>query len=125
MPGIKRIPGAADLAHEGEPGSWVSDATRERFMAAYERVFARWPQPCEEFDARRRRAHAGARLPSASRPDPVVLLACAGATGPLVPARGSAGRRRPGLRDRHARRRKPQRPAGPDDSSGVLRRLAG
>jgi len=50
MLGIKRITGAADLAAEGEPGSWVSDAAREKFMAAYERAFALWPQPCEEFD---------------------------------------------------------------------------
>ncbi len=50
MLGIKRITGAADLAPEGQPGSWVSEAAREKFMAAYERVFALWPQPVEEFD---------------------------------------------------------------------------
>jgi hypothetical protein len=50
MPGIKRITGAAGSAPEGEPGSWVSDEAREKFMAAYERVFALWPQPREEFD---------------------------------------------------------------------------
>jgi pimeloyl-ACP methyl ester carboxylesterase len=50
MLGIKRITGAADLATKGEPGSWVSEAAREKFMAAYERAFALWPQPCEEFD---------------------------------------------------------------------------
>src|ERR1035441_4147606 len=50
MLGIKRITGAAGSAPEGEPGSWVSDAAREKFMAAYERAFALWPQPCEEFD---------------------------------------------------------------------------
>jgi hypothetical protein len=50
MLGIKRITGAADLAPEGEPGSWVSDAAREKFLAAYERAFALWPQPREEFD---------------------------------------------------------------------------
>jgi pimeloyl-ACP methyl ester carboxylesterase len=48
--GIKRITGAADLAPEGEPGSWVSEAARETFMAVYERAFALWPQPCEELD---------------------------------------------------------------------------
>ena len=47
MLGIKRITGAADLAPEGRPGSWVGDAAREKFMAAYERVFALWPQPVE------------------------------------------------------------------------------
>ena len=30
---IKRITGAADPAAEGEPGSWVSDAAREKFRA--------------------------------------------------------------------------------------------
>src|SRR6201996_7007642 len=33
-----------------EAGTWVSDATRDRFMTAYERAFALWPQPYEEFD---------------------------------------------------------------------------
>lgn len=37
-------------AAKGEPGSWVSDEAREKFMAAYERAFALWPQPHEEFD---------------------------------------------------------------------------
>jgi pimeloyl-ACP methyl ester carboxylesterase len=50
MFGIKRITGAADLAPKGEPGSWASEAAREKFMAAYERAFALWPQPREEFD---------------------------------------------------------------------------
>ena len=50
MLGIKRITGAAGSAPEGEPGSWVSDAAREKFMAAYERAFALWPQPVEELD---------------------------------------------------------------------------
>ena len=53
MLGIKRITGAADLAPEGEPGSWVSDAAREKFLAAYERAFALWPQPVEEFEDRK------------------------------------------------------------------------
>jgi hypothetical protein len=35
MPGIRHITGAADLAPEGELGSWVSDAARDKFMAAY------------------------------------------------------------------------------------------
>jgi len=38
------------LAPKAEVGSWVSEAAREKFMAAYERAFALWPQPCEEFD---------------------------------------------------------------------------
>src|SRR6202050_3485396 len=77
--GIKRITGAADLAAKGEPGSWVSEAAREKFMAAYERVFALWPQPDEEFDVETATAttHVHAYRP---HPDgaPVVLLTGAG-----------------------------------------------
>jgi pimeloyl-ACP methyl ester carboxylesterase len=79
MLGIKRITGAADLAPEGEPGSWVNDAAREKFMAAYERVFALWPQPVEEFDIETAtattRVHAYRPHPNGA---PVVLLTGAG-----------------------------------------------
>src|SRR5579872_5789293 len=79
MLGIKRITGAAGSAPEGEPGSWVSDAAREKFLAAYERVFALWPQPREEFDVETAtattRVHAYRPHPAG---DPVVLLAGAG-----------------------------------------------
>src|ERR1700728_4142892 len=75
MRGIKRITGAADLAAEGEPGSWVNDAAREKFMAAYERTFALWPQPREEFDVETATAttHVHAYRPHPDGP-PVVLL---------------------------------------------------
>ena len=76
---LKRITGAADLASEGKPGSWIDDAARERFMAAYERAFALWPQPCEEFDVETAtattRVHAYRPHPGG---DPVVLLTGAG-----------------------------------------------
>jgi hypothetical protein len=79
MPGIRHITGAAGAAPEGEPGSWVSDAAREKFMAAYERAFALWPQPWEEFDLET--ATASTRV-HAYRPhpggEPVVLLTGAG-----------------------------------------------
>ena len=79
MLGIKRITGAADLAPEGEPGSWVSDAAREKFLAAYERVFALWPRPREEFDIETAtattRVHAYRPHPDGA---PVVLLTGAG-----------------------------------------------
>jgi pimeloyl-ACP methyl ester carboxylesterase len=79
MLGIKRITGAAGPAPEGEPGSWVSDAAREKFMAAYERAFALWPQPVEEFDVETAtattRVHAYRPHPGG---DPVVLLTGAG-----------------------------------------------
>jgi pimeloyl-ACP methyl ester carboxylesterase len=38
------------LAPKAAPGTWVSDAAREAFMTAYDRAFALWPQPYEEFD---------------------------------------------------------------------------
>ena len=79
MLGIKRITGAAGPAPDGEPGSWVSDAARETFMAAYERAFALWPQPVTEFDVETAtattRVHAYRPHPGG---DPVVLLAGAG-----------------------------------------------
>jgi pimeloyl-ACP methyl ester carboxylesterase len=66
-------------AAKGEPGSWVSDEAREKFMAAYERAFALWPQPNEEFDIET--ATATTRV-HAYRPHrdgtPVVLLSGAG-----------------------------------------------
>jgi pimeloyl-ACP methyl ester carboxylesterase len=72
---LKRITGAADLASEGEPGSWVSEAAREKFMMAYERAFELWPRPCEEFDVETAtattRVHAYRSHPGG---DPVVLL---------------------------------------------------
>jgi pimeloyl-ACP methyl ester carboxylesterase len=77
--GIKRITGAAGPASEGELGSWVSDAAREKFLVAYERVFALWPQPVEEFDVETAtattRVHAYRPHPGG---DPVVLLTGAG-----------------------------------------------
>src|SRR5580700_3134529 len=76
---LKRITGAADLARDGKPGSWVDDAAREKFLAAYERVFALRPQPCEEFDVETAtattRVHAFRPHPDG---DPVVLLTGAG-----------------------------------------------
>ena len=127
MLGLKHITGAADMAPEGEPGSWVSDAAREKFMAAYERAFALWPQPCEEFDIETAtattRVHAYRPQPGGA---PVVLLHRRRVQRlELVPARRGAGRGRPGVRDRHAGRPEPQRPARPAHSPGVLRRLAG
>ncbi|HEY1345472.1 MAG TPA: alpha/beta fold hydrolase [Streptosporangiaceae bacterium] len=92
MLGLKRITGAADLAPEGEPGSWVSDAAREKFMAAYERAFALWPQPCEEFDvetaAATTRVHAYRPHPGG---DPVVLLSAFNAAGWYPHAAALAG----------------------------------
>jgi pimeloyl-ACP methyl ester carboxylesterase len=82
MFGIKRITGAAGLAPESEPGSWMSDAAREKFLAAYERAFALWPQPCEELDIET--ATASTRV-HAYRPhpggNPVVLLSAFNAAG--------------------------------------------
>jgi pimeloyl-ACP methyl ester carboxylesterase len=96
MPGIKRITGAAGPAAEGEPGSWVSDAAREKFMTAYERVFALWPQPREELDVETAtattRVHAYRPHPGG---EPVVLLTGAGGNAaawfPHVTALAEAG----------------------------------
>ena len=67
------------LAPKAEVGSWVSEAAREKFMAAYERAFALWPQPLEEFDIETAtattRVHAYRRHPGG---EPVVLLTGAG-----------------------------------------------
>jgi len=94
MLGIKRITGAAGLAPEGEPGSWVSDVAREKFLAAYERAFALWPQPVEEFDIETAtattRVHAYRPHPGG---DPVVLLSMFNAAGlyPYVAALAEDG----------------------------------
>ena len=94
MLGIKRITGAADLAPKGEPGSWVSEAAREKFMAAYERIFALWPQPREELDIET--ATATTRV-HACRPHPdgppVVLLSAFNASSwyPHVAALAKVG----------------------------------
>ena len=67
------------LAPQGEPGSWKSDAAKAKFMAAYERAFALWPQPREEFDVETAttttRVHAYRPHPDGP---PVVLLMGAG-----------------------------------------------
>ena len=79
MPWLKHITRAAGPAPEGEPGSWVSDEAREKFMAAYDRTFALWPQPREEFDIETAtattRVHAYRPHPDGA---PVVLLTGAG-----------------------------------------------
>ncbi len=94
MLGIKRITGAADLAPEGEPGSWVSDAARQKFLAAYERAFALWPQPCEELDIETATAttHVHAYRPHPGG-DPVVLLSAFNTAGlyPHVAALAGGG----------------------------------
>ena len=45
MPGRKHITRAASPALESGPGSWVSDAAREKFMAAYDRAFIKRTPP--------------------------------------------------------------------------------
>jgi pimeloyl-ACP methyl ester carboxylesterase len=66
-------------APKGEPGSWVSQEAREKFMAAYERAFALWPQPFEEYDVETAttttRVHAYRPHPDGP---PIVLLTGAG-----------------------------------------------
>jgi pimeloyl-ACP methyl ester carboxylesterase len=66
-------------APKGEPGSWVSNEAREKFMVAYERAFALWPQPHEGFGIETAtattRVHAYRPHPDGT---PVVLLSGAG-----------------------------------------------
>jgi pimeloyl-ACP methyl ester carboxylesterase len=84
------------LAPKAEVGSWVSDAAREKFMAAYERAFALWPQPVEEFDIETAttttRVHAYRPHPGGA---PVVLLTGAGSNAavwyPYAAALAEAG----------------------------------
>jgi pimeloyl-ACP methyl ester carboxylesterase len=91
---LKRITGAADLAPKGEPGSWVSDAARAKFMAAYEQAFALWPQPCMEFDVETTAAttHVHAYRPHPGG-EPVVLLSAFNTAGlyPHVAALAEGG----------------------------------
>ncbi len=67
------------LAPKGDVGSWVSAAAREKFMAAYERALALWPQPREELDVKTAttttRVHSYRPHPGRA---PVVLLTGAG-----------------------------------------------
>ena len=80
------------LAPKAEVGSWVSEAAREKFMAAYERAFALWPRPREEFDfetaTTTTRVHAYRAHPDGA---PAVLLTGAGgnaaASGSCWPGR--------------------------------------
>jgi pimeloyl-ACP methyl ester carboxylesterase len=84
------------LAPKADVGSWVSEAAREKFMAAYERAFALWPQPCEEFDVETAttttRVHAYRPHPAG---EPVVMLMGAGSNAagwyPHVAALAEAG----------------------------------
>ncbi len=94
MPRLKHITRAAGPAPEGEPGSWVSDAAREKFLAAYDRVFALWPRPREEFDIETAtattRVHAYRPHPDGA---PVVLLSAFNASSwyPHVAALAEVG----------------------------------
>jgi pimeloyl-ACP methyl ester carboxylesterase len=96
MPWYQHIFRAAGPAPDGEPGSWVSDAAREKFTAAYDRAFASWPEPREEFDVETAtaitRVHAYRPQPGGA---PLVLLSGAGgntaAWYPYVAALAEAG----------------------------------
>src|SRR5271169_5676374 len=85
------------LAPKAEVGSWVSEAAREKFMAAYERAFALWPQPREEFDIETAttttRVHACRPHPGGA---PVVLLTGAGFNATTWPTVGTGASERIG-----------------------------
>jgi pimeloyl-ACP methyl ester carboxylesterase len=67
------------LTPRADVGSWVSEAAQEKFLAAYERALALWPQPREELDIETAttvtRVHAYRPHPGGA---PVVLLMGAG-----------------------------------------------
>jgi pimeloyl-ACP methyl ester carboxylesterase len=96
MSWLKRVTRAAGPASEGQLGSWVSEAAREKFMAAYEHAFALWPQPRAAFDIETAtattRVHAYRPHPEGT---PVVLLTGAGGNAahwyPHVAALAAAG----------------------------------
>jgi pimeloyl-ACP methyl ester carboxylesterase len=93
-------------AAKGEPGGFVSDEARERFIAAYDRAFTLWPRPWTEFDvetavttthihrygpAEGERAEDGP-----AEGEPVVLLHAAGFNGSMwYPNVAALGREHP------------------------------
>jgi pimeloyl-ACP methyl ester carboxylesterase len=64
---------------KADVGSWVSEGARQKFMVAYERAFALWPQPQEDLDIETATAttRVHAYRPHPNGP-PVVLLTGAG-----------------------------------------------
>jgi pimeloyl-ACP methyl ester carboxylesterase len=84
------------LAAKGEPGGFVSDQARERFMAAYDRAFTLWPQPWAEFDVETKVTTTHIHRYGPAEGEPVVLLHGAGFNGSMwYPNVAALGREHP------------------------------
>jgi len=65
-------------AAKGQPGGFVSDEARDRFMAAYDRALARWPRPWTEFDVETKVTTTHVYRYGPAEGEPVVLVHGAG-----------------------------------------------
>jgi pimeloyl-ACP methyl ester carboxylesterase len=84
------------LAAKGEPGGFVSDQARERFMAAYDRAFALWPRPWVEFDVETKVTTTHIHRYGPAEGEPVVLVHGAGFNGSMwYPNVAALGREHP------------------------------
>lgn len=127
-------PSTAAAVTRGEPvtmggstlSSFTDDAARARFLAAYDRAMALWPDEREERD-----------VPTRFGTTRVYVHGKGEGTPPRPAARGERDTGRPGLRRRRPRRGPhrpgrrpprragPQRPDGADPHGGLRRGLAG
>ncbi|MCL2582453.1 MAG: alpha/beta fold hydrolase [Streptosporangiales bacterium] len=62
----------------GQPGAFVSDRAREKFLTAYDRAIALWPRPRDEFDVETDVATTHVIRHGPRDGEPVVLLSGAG-----------------------------------------------
>jgi len=83
-------------AAKGEPGGFVSDQARERFLAAYDRAFTLWPRPWTEFDVETAVTTTHIHRYGPAEGEPVVLLHGAGFNGSMwYPNVAALGREHP------------------------------
>jgi pimeloyl-ACP methyl ester carboxylesterase len=83
-------------AAKGEPGGFVSDQARERFMAAYDRSFTLWPRPWTEFDVETATTTTRIHRYGPAEGEPVVLVHGAGFNGSMwYPNVAALGREHP------------------------------
>jgi pimeloyl-ACP methyl ester carboxylesterase len=83
-------------AAKGQPGGFVSDEARERFMTAYDRAFALWPRPWTEFDVETKVTITHVHRYGPAEGEPVVLVHGAGFNGSMwYPNVAALGREHP------------------------------
>jgi len=83
-------------AAKGEPGGFVSEQARERFMVAYDRAFTLWPRPWTEFDVETATTTTHIHRYGPADAEPVVLMHGAGFNGSTwYPNVAALGRDRP------------------------------